>query len=114
MPHHRRFISPPSLNPSNRDYLTFSSVSRARLLISGSALCPACEKLCLQTEAEARAYIGLLLHTRRRLKHRSYALHPYHCRAGNGWHVGRNPSVIAMDFSHGRVGPGRCRGGGHQ
>ena len=94
-------------SPSKRciDRLTFTNVKEAQAALYDTRFCDQCGKLGLKSEEGARSYIGLQLRTRRRPKPGSFAWHPYRCRHGNGWHVGRNPKVLRLNFASGSVSP---------
>lgn len=108
MPRMKRIISTSARRLSERNSLTFSTVRHARSELSNTRVCPACRKLCLRCESEARALIGLLLHSRIRLKPGCYALHPYRCPINYGWHIGRDPRVLNLNFSAGTAKSFRC------
>jgi hypothetical protein len=97
-PTHRKF----NPNRFRIDPLAFTNVQRAQAALYHTRFCDPCSKLGLNNQADARSYIGLLLRTRRNLKAGSFALHPYLCRHGNGWHVGRNLAVLQLDFARGK------------
>lgn len=67
-------------------------------------LCRVCRKKTFFTETRARGYIGWLLRGNRDALPGTFALQPFRCpRGGKGWHVGRNPAVLAIDFAKGRL-----------
>jgi hypothetical protein len=66
--------------------------------------CQICKKRSLSTEEEAREHLAGLL--RRRTPFRkpgAYAVKPYLCPEGNGWHVGRDPDTLMINFKKGRT-----------
>ena len=91
------------LKPRDRaaftESLSFISVGHARASLQHSTFCDRCGKIGLRSKTLARIHIGLLLHTRSFLKPGSFALTPYPCRFGHGWHIGRDPAVLGIDFA---------------
>jgi hypothetical protein len=65
-------------------------------------LCPGCRKWTFFTEARARGYIGHIVRKYHPLPG-TFALQPFQCPRGKGWHVGRNPRVLEIDFTKGRL-----------
>jgi hypothetical protein len=78
-----------------KDAVTFSSVAEARARMLKEPLCGYCRKLLHRTTADARNYIGLLLHTTLR-KRCEYTLQPYRCPRKPGWHIGRNIKTVEL------------------
>lgn len=74
--------------------------------------CEICSKKAMPTEEAAREHLGYLLRRRKRFdKPGGYAVRPYECPHGNGWHVGRDPDTLMISFKKGRtVNVGRQAG----
>jgi hypothetical protein len=85
-----------------RVQLSFTTVPDARRRLLRTKFCGSCGQLLLRNQEDARNYIGLLLR-HPVLKPGTFALEPYPCPHRKGWHAGRNPNTLALDFKAGRV-----------
>lgn len=66
-------------------------------------ICRACGKECHTSKRKAREYISRII-DEREPKKGQYALQPYRCPYKKKiYHVGRNPTVLMIDFSRKRT-----------
>lgn len=67
-------------------------------------LCEDCSKFIFPNEDQAREHLGHLLRKHRRFTKRgAYAVKPYQCPVGTGWHVGRDHKTLMINFKKGRI-----------
>jgi hypothetical protein len=66
--------------------------------------CGYCKKRIFANERLAREHLAEILHRKVRFtKPGAFAVAPYLCPEGNGWHVGRNHNTIMINFKRGRT-----------
>src|ERR1035441_961566 len=66
--------------------------------------CEFCKKRIFKNEELAREHLAGLLHRKVKFtKPGAFAVAPYICPEGYGWHVGRNHNTLMINFKQGRT-----------
>jgi hypothetical protein len=69
--------------------------------------CWSCKKVTLKTAAAAREHLAAMLRNKeKRGAFRKWGMHAltiYRCSHAHGWHIGRDPKILELNFSKGRV-----------
>ncbi len=66
--------------------------------------CEYCGKLTHSSQLAARSYLAYILRLNLEFRKQGvYATKPYPCPHGNGWHLGRDPGTLMIDFRKGRT-----------
>ena len=66
--------------------------------------CEFCKKRIFKNEELAREHLAGILHRKVKFKKPgAFAVAPYMCPEGLGWHVGRNHNTLMINFKNGRT-----------